>query len=211
MLVPVPGPRGVVVVIPVKGLATAKTRLDVPADARREVALRLAEHAVGTALATPEVSRVLVVTADGTVKARMQALGAGLVHEVDPGLNAAARLGRDAARRVRPGDDVAIMVSDLPDLTTTDLSAAIAEFRARGPLVVTDVEGTGTTTLLQQGAADLSIGFGVGSAAHHVKAGFLPAEGALPGLRRDLDTTPLPAALGHLAVPMTASMGGPRR
>lgn len=194
-------------VVPVKGLATAKTRLDVSADVRREVALRLAEHAVGTALATPEVSRVLVVTADGTVKARMQALGAELVHEVDPGLNAAARLGRATARRVRPGDDVAIMVSDLPDLTTADLSAAIEEFRARGPLVVTDLEGTGTTTLLQAGTAELSIGFGVGSAAHHVTAGFSPAEGALPGLRRDLDTTPLPAALDHLGVPVAAGGG----
>jgi 2-phospho-L-lactate guanylyltransferase len=193
-----PHGRGVILVLPVKRLESAKSRLDVPADRRRRVALQLAEHAIRTALATPEVSRVLVVTGDTTVKLRAQALGADLVHEPRRShLNAAARQGRAAARGLGPGDDLAIMVSDLPDLASQDLSDAIAEFRAGArPMMVADLDGSGTTMLIHGASAEPRILFGASSAARHQDAGFTPAAGLLPGLRRDLDTTPIPATLG---------------
>jgi 2-phospho-L-lactate guanylyltransferase len=187
--------HGLVVVVPVKRLSRAKSRLDVPAATRRAVALGLAEHTIRVALATPEVVRVLVVTCDTTVKLRVRALGADLVHEPrSSNLNAAARLGREAAGRMNPGDDVAIMVSDLPELSTDDLSAAVGEFRARGelPMMVADTDGTGTTMLIHGAHATPRITFGPGSAQRHQTAGFNPATGDLRGLRRDLDTTPIP-------------------
>jgi 2-phospho-L-lactate guanylyltransferase len=187
--------HGLVIVVPVKRLSTAKSRLDVPSATRRAVALGLAEHSTRVALATPEVVRVLVVTSDTTVKLHVRALGADLVHEPRiSNLNAAARLGRDAARRMNPGDDVAIMVSDLPDLSTGDLSAAFGEFQARGrlPMMVTDTEGTGTTMLIHGTHGTPRIAFGPGSSERHRNAGFSPATGHLRGLRRDLDTMPVP-------------------
>lgn len=187
--------HGLVIVVPVKRLSTAKSRLDVPAATRRAVALGLAEHSIRVALATPEVVRVLVVTSDTTVKLRVRALGADLVHEPrSSNLNAAARLGRDAARRMNPGADVAIMVSDLPDLSTDDLSSAVGEFRAGGqvPMMVADTEGTGTTLLIHGAHTTPRIAFGPGSSERHQRAGFSPATRDLPGLRRDLDTMPVP-------------------
>lgn len=182
---------GVVLVVPVKRLAEAKSRLEVHPGLRRLIALSMAEHTVRTAAATPSVARVLVVTRDRTVKAAVLALGAEVVHERRrSSLNRAARAGRAAARRRLPGHAIGIIVSDLPTLTCADLESAIAEFReCRTPIVVPDQEGTGTTMLLQ-GSEDLPIRFGPSSAARHAEAGFRPADGALPGLRRDLDRLP---------------------
>jgi len=68
------------VLLPVKVLARAKSRLAVLAgDRRRDLALALASDTVAAVLACPEVGRVIVVTSDPVAGPRLAALGAIVV------------------------------------------------------------------------------------------------------------------------------------
>lgn len=181
---------GITVVVPVKRLARAKSRLDLPPRLRRQVALQLAAGTVRTLLATPSVTRVLVVTSDPTVARFAQMLGAGVVREPRPrGLNPAVDAGRRAALLLAPRDDIAVLVSDLPEITTGEVEEVVEQFRrTRRPLLVADHEGTGTTALLHSCSDRPPARFGPGSAVRHREAGYRPATGLLPGLRQDLDS-----------------------
>ncbi|GGO93988.1 2-phospho-L-lactate guanylyltransferase [Nocardioides phosphati] len=180
---------GVVLVIPVKRLEAAKSRLEVEPAVRRMIALSLAEHTVRTAVATPQVIRVVVVTRDRTVRRLVRFLGADVCRERRRGgLNAAARRGRRAARRRVPGADVGILVSDLPALTSADLAEVVERYRRdRNPLVVPDHEGTGTTLLLHPGDRWPPVLFGPESLRRHVCVGYRAVTDAPSGVRRDLD------------------------
>lgn len=181
--------RLVSIVIPVKSLGSAKSRLALTVDARAELAEQLMRHSVSTALRVERVSQVVVVTSDVRVAAVAAELGAQFVSEPEGGLNAAAACGVAWVRAVRPDDDAIVMVSDLPALTAADLDGAIDEFRALGrPMMVADHLGFGTTSLFQAPADNLSMLFGADSAARHQAAGYTAASGQLAGLRQDLDT-----------------------
>ena len=80
------------VLLPVKVLAQAKSRLAVLAgDRRRELALALASDTVTAVLACPEVARVVVVTSDPAAGPLLAALGAVIV--ADEPADRADRLG----------------------------------------------------------------------------------------------------------------------
>jgi 2-phospho-L-lactate/phosphoenolpyruvate guanylyltransferase len=71
------------VLLPVKVLARAKSRLAVLAgDRRRDLALALASDTVAAVLACPDVARVIVVTSDPVAGPRLAALGAIVVPDV---------------------------------------------------------------------------------------------------------------------------------
>ena len=77
------------------------------------------------------------------------------------------------------------LLGDLPALRPADLDAALASIDAGEAAYVADADGTGTT--LYTAAYDgFSPRFGAGSAAAHDVVA-RPIEGALPGLRRDVD------------------------
>ncbi len=81
------------VLLPVKVLARAKSRLAVLAgDRRRELALALAADTVAAVLACPAVARVIVVTSDPVAGPLLAALGAVVVPD-EPALT---------ARRIQP-------------------------------------------------------------------------------------------------------------
>ena len=70
------------VLLPVKVLARAKSRLAVLAgDRRRELALALASDTVSAVVACPEVARVIVITSDPVAGPRLAALGAHIIGE----------------------------------------------------------------------------------------------------------------------------------
>ncbi|BCJ66927.1 hypothetical protein GCM10009779_24830 [Polymorphospora rubra] len=118
-----------VVVVPVKRLATAKSRLrgalaDPGAEAHARLALAIALDTVAAVLACPPVDRVLVVTDDPVAGPALHALGASVVPDVpDAGLNAAVAHGASlAADRW-----VAALAADLPALRPADLAGALRE------------------------------------------------------------------------------------
>ncbi|MDG4759630.1 NTP transferase domain-containing protein [Micromonospora sp. WMMD710] len=220
------------VVVPVKRLAAAKSRLRgaLPGVPHEELALALAADTLRAVLACPAVAEVRVVTDDARVAAVARATGARvLADEPDSGLNAAFRHGAAAG----PAGWVAGLTADLPALRPAELAAALlaAEKPAAespgpllaaespGPLLaaqtgrdgvrrfVPDAPGGGTVLLTAAPGVALDPRFGVGSAAAHAASGALPLTGDWPSLRRDVDTAADLSAAARLGLgPRTAAL-----
>lgn len=197
----VPAPRTATVdlVIPVKPLRAAKTRLrgalgdDLAAHAR--LALALALDTIEVARSTSRVGRLLVVSTDPVVAAGLVA--AGVTVEPDgpePGLNAALRHGAGLLRGDGRARAVGALQADLPALRAVELDEAVSEAldaftsAAARRAFCADADGTGTTLLLAAADADLDPRFGPGSAGRHRRSAALELTGRWPGLRRDVDT-----------------------
>ncbi len=180
-----------VVVVPVKRLDRAKTRLAArPGPDRRALALAFAVDTVRAALDCEAVIGVVVVTDDEDVRVAVADLGASWVPDApDSGLNAALTHGADVVRLDTPGAWVAVLAADLPALRPEELARALdaAALVPRG--FVADATGTGTTLLTAGPGADLDARFGPRSRAAHAASGAVALEpGPVPGLRRDVDT-----------------------
>jgi 2-phospho-L-lactate guanylyltransferase len=178
------GPWGVVV--PVKRLSLAKSRLVSYGDERRR-ALALA-FAADVVLAAGLVAEVLVVTDDPEAADLLAALGARVVpDDPDAGLNPALQHGADLLRQDTPDLGVATLSADLPALRSADLAAALAQVNTGQRGFVADLTGTGTTLLAAGPGMALLPAFGSRSRAAHLASGALELAAA-PGLRRDVDT-----------------------
>jgi 2-phospho-L-lactate guanylyltransferase len=198
---------GWTVVVPVKSLTGAKTRLAPelgPAE-RAALARAFALDTIDAALAAGSVARVVVVSDEPAIElALRESPGVDVVPEVGPrGLAAAIAHGiavagvRDDGLDTRPSGatrpPVAVLLGDLPAMRSRDLDAAL-EAAARHPLAfVPDAEGTGTTLATARTRVPFAPHFGADSAARHAAAGFADLVAAhpaaiAPGLRRDVDT-----------------------
>ena len=179
------------IVVPVKRLAVAKSRLLVPPALRRDLALAMALDSVRAALACPLVSAVVAVNDDADATEQLQALGARVVRdEPDAGLNSALVHGAAELRRaVAVSGGVAALSADLPALRPAELAAVLAAASGAAGAVVADASGTGPTLLMAGPGAPFRPAFGADSRAAHVAAGALDLTGiAGPSLRRDVDT-----------------------
>ena len=195
-------------VLPVKRLTVAKTRLGPPYDGHRAaLALAFALDTTLAALACPLVAAVQVVTDDAEAADALSAIGADVTADVpDAGLNPALVHGAALAARHRPGTSVGTLAADLPALRPAELAVALRNAAGHGRSFVRDAEGTGTTLLLARAAEDLRPMFGPGSAARHAgSGGHEVGTDSLPSLRRDVDTAAdLDAALLLGVGPWTA-------
>ncbi len=183
------------VVLPVKVLALAKSRLGADPAARAALALAMA---VDVAAVARSVGRVLVVTDDPLAAASLAA------DHIEPdvpgaGLSAAVAHGALVASRQWPSDGVMALAADLPALKAADLTALTPTLfvrtrqmrRARTPNVgvVADAGGVGTALLVAAAGTTMEPSYEGGSFAAHRAAGaadLTPYAG--PGLRRDVDT-----------------------
>ena len=116
------------VVIPVKALPGAKTRLAGDVATPADLAVAFLRDTLTAVLATPEVVRTVVVTCDATVWALALEAGATVVDDsAHPGINPAARHG---AEERAPGSGLAVLVSDLPCLVREcDSESSLGNFR----------------------------------------------------------------------------------
>jgi 2-phospho-L-lactate guanylyltransferase len=189
------------IVIPVKGTATAKSRLGGSAELARAIALDTVEAACGVAGA-----RVIVVTSSRASR-DFVALGAIVVADPGSGLNSAVGAGIAAA-----GDGpVAVLLGDVPGMRSFELEEALALALAgeHSLVMVADADDTGTVLLAARNPADHRPQFGVGSRAAHGAAGYVElAIPAMSGLRRDVDTADQLAALGTRVGWRTAAVIG---
>lgn len=195
-------------VLPVKRLPVAKTRLGPPYDDHRAtLALSFALDTTLAALACPLVAAVQVVTDDPEAALALSAIGAEVTgDDPDAGLNPALEHGAELAARHRPGTSVGTLAADLPALRPAELAVALRNAAGHRRSFVRDAEGSGTTLLLARVAGDLRPMFGPGSASRHAgSGGHEIAADALPSLRRDVDTAAdLDAALLLGVGPWTA-------
>jgi 2-phospho-L-lactate guanylyltransferase len=218
------------VLLPVKVLARAKSRLAVLAgDRRHELALALAADTVSAVLACPAVARVIVVTSDPVAGPRLAALGAHIIDEAsgnplelsgelpaEPAdgsqraLNAALLRGASAAARRWPGTGLAALTADLPALRPAELAAALraAGHESQRASFVPDAAGVGTTLYAVPPAGEFRPMYGGTSRTRHAAAGAAELTlGNIAGLRQDVDTPDdLRAAVALGVGPRTAEV-----
>jgi 2-phospho-L-lactate guanylyltransferase len=180
------------VVVPVKRLQEAKSRLYAPGRPRPDhaaLALALAVDTVAAAGAAAAVARVLVVTDDPEAAAAVRAAGALVVaDEPDAGLNPALAYGARRAAAADPTAGVALLSADLPALRPAELTAALAAAAEHPRSFVPDAAGGGTTLLAARPGVPVDPRYGAGSAAAHLASGAVGLTGDWPSLRRDVDT-----------------------
>jgi 2-phospho-L-lactate guanylyltransferase len=163
-------------VVPIRGLATAKTRLgpDLGPAARRA----LVEAMLGrTLIATRDarsIAGTVVVTKDPEVAGLAQAHRATGLVEHAPDLNAAIVLGRSVAV-ARGATAVLVLPADIPGVSATAIDALVNGAAARGSTaaaaglvgLVTDRHGRGTNALLISPPGIIEPAFGEDSRAVH--------------------------------------------
>ncbi len=178
-------------VIPVKVLARAKSRLASLAGSRRgELALAMAADTVAAAVACPAIGAVIVVTDDAAAGAELGGLGAHVVaDEPRAGLNPALVFGAAYADARWPGRGRAGLAADLPALDPTEIGRALAAASGWAEAFVPDAAGSGTTLYAAGPAAAFSPRFGPGSRDRHLAGGAVELDlPGMAGLRRDVDT-----------------------
>ncbi|WP_372593014.1 2-phospho-L-lactate guanylyltransferase [Actinotalea sp.] len=182
------GRTGWTILVPVKRLDLAKSRLEVPNGLRAPLALAMALDTIEAVLGTDPVARVVVVTAAREVRTAFDPT-ARLEWLDDPGTGLEAAIARGQEHLVATGaGPAAVLLGDLPALRPAELEAALDVAGSLPRAVVGDAEGTGTTLLTARSAGDLRPHFGRGSLAAHEAAGHLPIDVPGRGLRQDVDT-----------------------
>lgn len=190
--------------VPVKTLTLAKSRLDVTGRAGREPMMRaFALDAITAASRAASVDRVYVVTDEPGFEVGGAAC---LPDEGDGDLNAALHHASLRVRLLAPTLGVAAMCADLPCLVAGELDAALGV--GKGPRwFVADADGSGTTLLAAGPGVNLDPHFGAGSARRHEDSGAVPVRADLPTLRMDVDTEADLARATRLGVgPHTADL-----
>jgi 2-phospho-L-lactate/phosphoenolpyruvate guanylyltransferase len=178
-------------VIPVKLLAQAKTRLTgLDPERRSRLVLAMAADTVAAALAADSVATVLVVTDDGVVRDAVQGLGAVVLADAPgAGLNEALGYGAGYARQRWPSRGVCAVAGDLPAMRPAELAAALRAAAELGEAFVPDADGTGTALYAATPGSAFRPRFGPASRRRHLDGGVAEiASGLLTGLRRDVDT-----------------------
>jgi 2-phospho-L-lactate guanylyltransferase len=179
-------------IVPHRGLASAKTRLSsvLDADERMALAERLLASVLGAA--RDAVSDVVVITPASELQPLVEGAGARLVVQRGMGLNR----GLDQARAAAVEDRIAllgVLHGDLPNLTPDDVRALLAAAgEPRGVAIAPDRAGTGTNGLALRPPEIIGFRFGPGSLAAHraeaLAAGVEPSVVRRDGLAFDLDT-----------------------
>lgn len=168
-----------VVVVPVKGFGAAKGRLGdaLAPDDRAALARRLATGVIEAAAPLP----VLVVTDDDDVDRLAVELGADVVRQREPGLNAAVTEGVAAAAAAgydrvvvahadlpRPeGLPSVVAHADLPRPAGLAAAGATASCASDVVVLVPDRHGDGTNVLVVPTDAGFRFAYGPGSAVAH--------------------------------------------
>ncbi len=200
---------GWTIVVPVKTLLAAKTRLAAAAGPyRAALAVAIACDTVSAALACEDVARVIVVTGDPVPAEALSALGAHVVPDPNAGLNAALRFGGAEAVRLAPGSPIGALQADLPALRPEELGVALASAADFDQSFVPDAAEIGTTFYGVRPGVAFAPRFGGESRARHLGAGAKElAPDGIPSVRRDVDTpSDLEEALALGVGPHTAAV-----
>jgi 2-phospho-L-lactate guanylyltransferase len=187
------------IVVPVKRLSAAKTRLSLSEHPRSVLALAFACDTIAAALACPLVATLVAVTSDRRAARELAQIGALVVpDEPEAGLNAAIEHGAQVARQLAPNRGTAALSADLPALRPEALGRALLRASAHRRAFVPDADGEGTTLLACLPTEELHPEFGPGSAERHRRSGAYAIEEGLESLRQDVDTAADFAAAARL-------------
>ncbi len=181
-----PSPADWHVVVPVKGVVGAKSRLVPPRGVDRgELAVAMALDTVESVCRVVAPGRVHVVTSDARFAEAAAGLGTVVVPDpVGAGLHRAVAAGlADLAR----GTHRAVLLGDLPALRPEELRQALTVAASHPLAFVPDRQETGTVLVTAAPGIRHTPHFGPGSAAAHETAGYTRLDLALSSLRTDVD------------------------
>ena len=199
-----PDPGDVALIIAVKRLAAAKTRLApvFSARTRESVVLAMLVDTLTAATRVATLGSISVVTPDEAAAAAATQLGVQVLADPtpeghgDPLNNAITAAEKTVAASF---SNIVVLQGDLPALQPQELAEAIAAARQHRRSFVADRPATGTAALCAFGIG-LDPHFGPDSAARHRRSGAIELTGAWPGLRCDVDTPADLAAARRLGV-----------
>ena len=212
-------PDRVIVVIPMKPLAVAKSRLSGVLEPEKRTSL--ARNLLWRVLRAVEgvaVHGTWVVGGDSAVEQAAQAAGASWIQEEGPDLNRAVEQAFQQA--LGAGKAPLYVPADLPFLGPADLSGFIRSVGDQGQIALApDRLGMGTNGILLTGPTPFRPALGPGSFRRHMEqVDFLELRASLyysPGLARDLDTPEDLDSYEALSPGLTAELTGkatlPRR
>ena len=182
-------------IVPVRGLATGKSRLAELLGPRERYALNamLLERALDAIeRCDGELSRCIVASAGADALALAHERGALPLPDVrDSGLNAALEAARNAAR-AKGASSLLVLAADLPDANRDALSRLRDRTLFGGAAIIVDKQGSGTNGLLLPADCAVKFTFGDGSLARHRDA--IEATGVMvtiwsdPALSFDIDS-----------------------
>ena len=198
------GAGDVALIIAVKRLAAAKTRLApvFSARTRETVVLAMLVDTLTAAGRVESLGSITVITPDEAAAAAAVELGADVLADPTPEghgdpLNNAIAAAEQAV--CSSYANIVVLQGDLPALQPQELAGAIVAARHHRRSFVADRLATGTAALLAFGAP-LDPQFGSDSSARHRRSGAIELTGAWPGLRCDVDTPADLAAARRLGV-----------
>lgn len=179
-------------IVPHRGLASAKSRLAAVLDRHERMALAKQLLAGVLEASRAAVDDVVVISPSPELATDVIGAGARLIVQHGMGLNR----GLDEAREAALRDDIELLMvlhGDLPNLSPADVHALLEAAEApRSVAIAPDRAGTGTNGLALRPPDLIGFRFGVGSfAAHRAEAfaaGVEPAVVERHGLAFDLDT-----------------------
>ena len=189
------------IVIPVKGLASAKQRLSAALEQEERAALAAAMlkdvfEAVASWARRPEVA---VVTGDAEARWLARQCGFEILDDPEETGESEAVARATQAVEARGAGSVLVIPGDIPLLTASELEAIYAAAPPAGTVLAPSRDGRGTNAVLRNPASLFPLRFGSDSFQPHLAAaratGFPVATLSLPGIALDVDTPQDLAAL----------------
>lgn len=179
------------IVIPVKGIATGKSRLAeiLSSEERAALSQRLVEHVLATALKAMQASHteiaIYLLSPDAAIANIAESSSAHFLHQTSNGLNP----GLSEAVAHLPVQRTVFLAADLPTLTSDDIAPLL---NAKNVGLAPDHGQTGTNALSVPEPGSLPFSFGPNSLQLHLasaqKLGLQVDLIQRPGLAFDLDT-----------------------
>lgn len=186
-------PAGWSLLVPVKDLVRAKSRLLPPPGVERAALARaFALDTLSAAQECAQVEQVVLVSDDPSLHHEAHVRRLQVVSPAPDGLNPALQHAASLVRAPR----IAALTGDLPALRPKELGEALERAAEHAYAVVPDAVGSGTTLLAAADGTRFRPRYGVNSFARHTADGAFALE-AGPSVRSDVDAVQdLEVALG---------------
>lgn len=182
----------VTIVLPVKKLSSAKSRLEpvLSADDRRCLVLDMFSHVLSVCVSALDPIRVLVVSCDEIVGERAANAGASWIRDPEAGLNRSLVAVFEACWR---RDETPLYLPcDLPRLETADIRAIVAAGSDERVVLCSSRDGAGTNALMVPPKTPMDPELGAGSFERHLAIatalGYEVVVCELPRVAFDVDT-----------------------
>ena len=184
----------ITIIIPIKPLAVAKSRLApvLSDDERAGLVMAMAKDVLEAVLSAESAKSPLIVSADNTILQLAEAAGCQILQDDDAnGYNEAAALG--VAQAEKDGaEGILILPADLPLITAADVKLLLRSISAPCVVIAPDQDEEGSNALAIAPPTAMKTAFGTGSFQRHcedaARLGLSLEVVNSPGLALDIDT-----------------------